>query len=104
MPVLVKPGTRLYGAACSTEMIVVRAPSEPVDLRIGGHGALLDVNERSPGRHVTTPPDRAALVGKRYVDASGAVELLCTKSGDGAPALGDVLFELVTAKALPASD
>ena len=32
-----KPGVRLRSATDTTEVIVVRAPGEPVDLRCGGH-------------------------------------------------------------------
>jgi len=43
-------------------------------------------------------------MGKRYVDEGETVELLCTKAGDGVPAMGGALLELKGAKALPASD
>jgi hypothetical protein len=43
-------------------------------------------------------------MGKRYVDADDTVELLCTKAGDGLPAVDGRLMQLKEAKALPASD
>ena len=104
MAVSLKPGTRLFGAADTTEVIVVKAPSEPIDLRIGGHPALLDASGRSDSLQVDTPPEAAPLMGKRYVDESGNLELLCTKAGTGAIAIGDELCTVKGAKPLPASD
>ncbi len=37
-----KPGTRLRSTVCETQVVVVRAPSEPVELACGG--APLDEN------------------------------------------------------------
>ena len=104
MAVVLKPGTRLFGAADATEVIVVRAPSEPVDVRIGGHPALTDAASRTEGLQVDTSPDAAPVMGKRYVDESGNLELLCTKAGTGALAVGDELCTIKGAKPLPASD
>ena len=39
-------------------------------------------------------------MGKRYVDDGDTIELLCTKAGDGVPALGGVPLQLKEAKAL----
>ena len=104
MSIVVKPGTRLYGAACATEAIVVKAPGEPVDIRIGGHPALLDPNDRREGLEVTTLAEAKPAMGKRYVDPDGTLELLCTKAGVGALAVGDQLCVQKDAKPLPASD
>ena len=43
-------------------------------------------------------------IGKRYVDAAGTLELLCTKPGEGTLALGSAPLVLKEAKPLPASD
>jgi hypothetical protein len=43
-------------------------------------------------------------MGKRYVDEADSVELLCTKPGDGLPALDGEVLQLKDAKPLPASD
>jgi hypothetical protein len=45
-----------------------------------------------------------SLMGKRYVDAAGAVELLCVKPGEGSLALGGVALQPKEAKPLPSSD
>ena len=104
MSLTLKPGTRLFGAACQTEAIVVKAPGEPIDVRIGGHPALLDAKSRPEGLSVTTPADAAPAMGKRYVDEAGTLELLCTKAGAGAIAVGDSVCAMKDAKPLPASD
>jgi hypothetical protein len=104
MAIQLKPGTRLFGAADTSEFIVIKAPGDPLDLRIGGHPALTDAKERTEGLDVLTPPDAASAMGKRYVDGSDALELLCTKPGAGALAVGDELCVLKEAKPLPASD
>jgi hypothetical protein len=99
-----KAGTRLRSAVCTTEVIVTAAPSEDVDVRCGGVPMLLAG---------ATPPSGAALdpaaaggtaLGKRYVDAAGSLEVLCTKPGKGSLAAGGAPLVLKEAKPLPSSD
>ena len=104
MPMVLKPGTRLFGAASNTEAIVVRAGAEPVDVTIGGSPALLHAGERDPAQTVAAGHDTGTVIGKRYVSQDGTVELLCTKSGAGAIAIGGELLATKDAKPLPASD
>ncbi len=44
------------------------------------------------------------LMGKRYVDADGAYELLCVKPGKGSLGVDGVALVTKDAKPLPASD
>jgi hypothetical protein len=44
------------------------------------------------------------LIGKRYVDATGTIELLCTSSGAGALSCDGAPMTVKAAKPLPASD
>ena len=44
------------------------------------------------------------MLGKRYCDEDGTVEVLCTKPGDGSVGVGQTAFGLKEAKPLPASD
>jgi hypothetical protein len=44
------------------------------------------------------------LLGKRYVNEAGDLELLCIKPGDGSLAVDAVALVLKEAKALPSSD
>lgn len=48
--------------------------------------------------------DGGTLLGKRYTDAQGSFELLCTKAGAGSLSVGDTPLVLSGAKPLPASD
>jgi hypothetical protein len=99
-----KPGTRLKSAVCDTEVIVVRAPSEPVNLECGGH-PVHALGEDAPSG-LTLDPDHAAgtPVGKRYADEATGLELLCTKAGAGSLAIDGVALPLKDAKPLPSSD
>jgi hypothetical protein len=97
-----KPGTRLRSTVCSTEVVVVRPPAAPVDLRCGG----------APMTDPGSPPASAAKgtgepgtqLGKRYADEDSGLELLCTKPGSGTLSIGDTPIPLKDAKPLPSSD
>jgi hypothetical protein len=56
--------------------------------------------QRSPAAEATG----ATLIGKRYVDATETVELLCTSSGSGALSCDGTPMTVKAAKPLPASD
>lgn len=104
MSLHLKPGTRVFGAACATELIVLRAPDHEIDLQIGGHPALLVRPAQPSGVEVRTPESAAPKVGKRYVDEAGTLEVLCTKAGRGALSVGAELLGEKGSKPLPASD
>ncbi len=104
MSMTVKPGARLFSAVCSTEVIAIRVPPGEIDLTIGGAPPVASVAERADGATVEPGHDGGAAMGKRYVDTGDTIELLCTKPGDGIPALAGTPLELKAAKALPASD
>jgi len=99
-----KPGTRLRSAVCTTEVMVIQAPADDVDVRCGG-APLLDLVEK-PAPGATPAPDASGgtQIGKRYVSAAGDLELLCTKAGAGTLALGAVALTIKGAKPLPSSD
>ena len=104
MSITLKPGTRLFSAVCTTEMIAVKAPAGEVDLTIGGAAPVSSAADRDGSGQVADGHGGGVSMGKRYVDDADTVELLCTKAGDGIPALGGVPLVLKEAKALPASD
>jgi hypothetical protein len=98
-----KPGAKLHSVVCTTQVIVIRAPSEAVELRCGGH--LLVTDEPAVSGLALEPGfDGGTLLGKRYTDEGHTFELLCTKAGQGSLAVGDVPLVLSGAKPLPASD
>jgi hypothetical protein len=98
-----KPGARLRSAADQTEIIVVRAPTEDVDLRCGGH-PVLPFESSSPGLAVDPTHSDGTQVGKRYADPDVGLEVLCTKAGEGSLALGEEPLLIKDAKPLPSSD
>lgn len=102
MSLTIKPGTRLYSAVCETQMIAVKAPADAIEITIGGAPALTEAADASGG--VADGHGGGTLIGKRYVDDGDTIELLCTKAGEGLPAIGGQPLSIKDAKPLPASD
>ena len=98
-----KAGTRLRSAVCSTEVIVVRAPAGAVDLRCGG-APVVSFDAAAEGGALDPVHSEGTQLGKRYVSADDALEVLCTKAGDGSLSLGDEALVRKDAKPLPSSD
>ena len=98
-----KPGMRLRSTVCSTEVVVVRPPHCPVDLRCGG-APMVALGTASPATSEPVLDDPGTRLGKRYADEATGIELLCTKPGAGSLSLGDVALPLKNAKPLPSSD
>jgi hypothetical protein len=102
----IRVGQSLASTVDATTVVVVRAPEGAVELTCGG-AAMIDAKEAvAAGLVVPNPPNGAnsALLGKRYVSASAAVELLCTKGGTGPLVADGEVMLLKSAKPLPASD
>ena len=99
-----KAGTRLRSAVCSTEVMVISAPADDVEVRCGG-AAMIGMDEQPPDGAALDPGASAGTqLGKRYVNEAGDLELLCTKPGGGSLAAGDAALVLKEAKPLPSSD
>ncbi len=98
-----KAGTRLRSATDACEVVVVRAPAEPVDLRCGGH-AFLAADAEVTAQGIEAGFDQGTQLGKRYSDDELGLEVLCTKAGEGSISVGETLLEVKGAKPLPASD
>ena len=97
-----RPGLKLKSAVCATEVIVVSGMGD-FDLTCGGAPMLeagADGGDGSPAEGLA----EGTLMGKRYTDADGSVEVLCTKPGDGSLGIGQTALGLKEATALPASD
>lgn len=101
---MVKNGTRLKSQVCETQVIVVRSAGSLEDLRCGGH-PMVPVGTASVDAGPALDPgfSDGSLMGKRYVDASGA-EVLVTKAGEGSLSVGETPLVVKDAKPLPASD
>ena len=99
-----KAGTRLRSAVCSTEVMVIAAPGDDVDVRCGG-AALIGMDEQPPdGAALDAAASGGTLLGKRYVNEAGDLELLCANPGKGSLACNGAPLALKSAKPLPASD
>ena len=94
----------MRSAVCATEVMVVAAPSQEVEVTCGGV-PMIDMKAEAPAG-VSLSPDAAAgtALGKRYVDETGDLELLCTKPGEGSLGVGGTLLSVKEAKPLPSSD
>ena len=103
MPQL-KTGSRLKSAVCATEVMVIAAPGDDVDVTCGGVAMIDPKGEAPDGAELSADASGGTQLGKRYVDDGGTIELLCTKPGDGALGLNGALLGLKEAKPLPSSD
>jgi len=97
-----KPGQKLYSAVCGAQFVVVRAPSEPVDIGCGGE-PLLEEEKASLGIVDQSLGD-AVQMGKRYADEELGLELLCSRAGEGALTVDGHVLPMKGAKPLPSSD
>ena len=95
-------GLTLYSTTDSTAVIVVRAPEGDVTVTCGG--AEMTTEKPASDAPPAAPSQDGTLLGKRYTDEAGSLELLCTKPGPGALAVNDAPLEIKQAKPLPASD
>jgi hypothetical protein len=101
---VLKSGTRLQSQVCDTQVIVVKASDELDDLCCGGApmvplDAEIDSAATLDPQFVTN-----SVMGKRYVDATGA-EVLVTKAGVGTLTVASTPLVLKDAKPyLPATD
>lgn len=103
MPIL-KPGMRLQSAVCTTQVMVVAASDPDLDVTCGG-APMIEVGAAPPpGATLAEDASGGTQIGKRYVDAAGKLELLCTKAGQGSLAAGGQPLALKAAKPLPSSD
>ena len=99
-----KVGSRLKSAVCSTEVIVVRAPSTDVALSCGGTPMLAQGEEAPAGAAIDSALSSGAPLGKRFANDDLGIEVLVTKGGDGTLCANVEAIPLKEAKALPTSD
>jgi hypothetical protein len=99
-----KPGLRLTSTVCRTEVIVVKAPPMPVDLRCGGQGMVAKRHRRYASGPVDIMHSDGTEVGQRYADEEVGLEVLCTKAGDGSLSLGDRRLPSKDSTPIPTSD
>ncbi len=94
-----KPGSRLKSVACDSEVVIIKYGSGTISCggapMVEGGGDAVELDPAFSG---------GTVMGKRYVDAAGTLELLCVKPGKGTLALDGAALALKEAKPLPASD
>ena len=102
---MIKNGTRLQSQVCDTQVIVVRSADSLDDLRAGGAPMVPIGSDDTAAAGLSLDPalSDGNLMGKRYVDDSGA-EVLVTKAGKGTLSVGSTPLSTKEAKPLPASD
>ena len=99
-----KPGMRLRSAVCTTEVVVIAVPAGNIVLSCGGAPLLGEGEMASSGVALDPTAAQGTLLGKRYTNESGELELLCVKPGSGSLAADGVALVVKGAKPLPSSD
>jgi hypothetical protein len=97
-------GQRLHSAVCDAQLVVVKAPGTPIDLRCGGSPVLDDGESPEGSPTLDDPGGEGVLLGKRYSDEDLGLELLCTKAGQGSLTVDGRPLLVQGAKPLPSSD
>ena len=101
---VLKAGSRLKSAVCSSELMVVVAPAGDVTLTCGG-AEVIDLTGDAPAGAAIDPDHKnGTQMGKRYTNEAGDIEILCTKPGEGSLAVDGTALEIKGAKPLPSSD
>lgn len=98
-----KAGSRMRSSVCATEVMVIAAPAADTEVRCGG-AVMIAMTEQPAGGEVDAEHAGGTLLGKRYVNEAGDLELLCTKPGDGSLSANGVTLLHKEAKPLPSSD
>jgi len=101
---ILKAGTRMRSAVCKAEVMVIAAPAGEVELSCGGAPMVGSTETPPAGGAPAAGADAGTLLGKRYVNTAGDLELLCVKPGDGSLAANGETLVLKEAKPLPSSD
>lgn len=99
-----RPGQKLHSAVCEAQVVVVRAPTSPVEVSCGGAPLLTDGEQPDGTPQLDPSLGEGPLLGKRYVDEEVGLELLCTRPGQGALRVDGRAVTLKGAKPLPSSD
>ncbi|HKI74813.1 MAG TPA: hypothetical protein VJ998_09220 [Pseudomonadales bacterium] len=97
-----RPGLKLTSAACSAEVMVIKAPGE-VDLTCGGLPMTAPDGTPATGE-ANSELMAGCQIGKRYVNEDQSLELLCVKAGEGTLAIDGEPLAIKDAKKLPSSD
>jgi hypothetical protein len=98
-----RPGMKLFSTVCDAQVVVVKAPSDDVEIACGGAPMIAEQPDGASGPPDASLGDGPAL-GKRYADDDRGLELLCSRAGGGALTVDGEPLHLKGAKPLPSSD
>lgn len=96
-----KPGTKLSSTVCKAQIMVLRAPTEELEISCGG--APMQIGDPAELGEMSGE-NSGTLVGKRYTDEAETMEFLCTRGGEGSIAVKGYVIDVKAAKKLPSSD
>lgn len=99
----IKVGARLKSNVCDTEVMVIACADPALVVTCGGV-EMLDASATKSGGNPDAAHAAGTLLGKRYINATGKIELLCVKAGKGSLAANGEALVLKDAKPLPSSD
>lgn len=91
-------GQRIKSSVCSTEVMVITAPNGALNLTCGGV-AMGDSTGSIQADHA-----EGSVIGKRYINGDGSLELLCVVPGDGSLAVDGERLKIKESKKLPKTD
>jgi hypothetical protein len=100
----IAPGSRWMSVVCNTEIVVMKAPPAEVSLECGGSPMVAVGSVRAPGAALAADHSGGTLLGKRYADEAVALEVLCTKAGQGSLSINGKALALRATTPLPSSD
>ncbi|MCA2207803.1 hypothetical protein [Nocardia rosealba] len=98
-----RPGDQLASTVCGTRVVVIRVPADRIPVLACGASPMVAATTVTAASAVGGGA-AVTLLGKRYVDATDSVEVLCTAPGSGALSCDGEPMTIKAAKALPASD
>jgi hypothetical protein len=83
--------------------MIIACADTSVTISCGG-AVMLDTSATKTGGTLDAAHAAGTLLGKRYVNNTGKIELLCVKAGKGSLAVNGEALVLKDAKPLPSSD
>lgn len=98
----IKPGQRLKSCVCETEVMIIKYVGT-AEISCGGV-LMANTNKAVEGGKAKPGFMTGTLLGKRYINDDGSIELLCIKGGAGSLAADGIALAVKEAKPLPSSD
>jgi len=99
----IKVGARLKSNVCDTEVMIIACADTSLTINCGGQ-PMLDATANKTGTAIDPAHAAGTVLGKRYVNSAGKIELLCVKAGKGSLDVNGDALVLKDAKPLPSSD